>query len=76
MRDARLHVVIGVKDEGVVIELSNILNKSGYTNPLVVRRSLKLSVMQYIEENRDVDVLILQEGLESSNFFLLSSKSS
>lgn len=69
MRDARLHVVIGVKDEGVVIELSNILNKSGYTNPLVVRRSLKLSVMQYIEENRDVDVLILQEGLESSNFF-------
>lgn len=75
MRDDRLHVVVGVKDEGVIIEFTDALNKSGYHNPLVVRKSLKLSVMQYIEENRDIDVLVLQEGLESSSFFQITEYS-
>ena len=71
MRDKQLHVVLGVlgDQKNLSEKLSEALEGAGYINPLIVFKSLRLSVIQYVDENRDVDVLILQEGLESSSFF-------
>lgn len=71
MRDNRLHVVLGTlgEERTLLKSLNDAFEAAGYINPLIVFRTLKLSVIQYVEENRDVDVIILQEGLESSNFF-------
>lgn len=72
MRNGSLHVVIGIKEECVVEALVKTLIQSGYESPIVVRKSLKLSILQYLEENRDVDVLIIQEGLEESHHVQIS----
>ena len=71
MRGDRLHVMLGTKED-YVAPLANALTQSGYENPVVVKRALKISVLQYLEENKDVDVLIVQEGLEEARPFQVS----
>ena len=69
MRDGRLHVVLGIKETHIVDELKKALIQAEYKDPIVVCKTLKLSIQSYLEDNRDVDVLILQEGLEGSRLF-------
>ena len=72
MRDGRLHVVLGIKETQIVDEFKKALMQADYKEPIVICKTLKLSIQSYIENNRDVDVLILQEGLEASRLYQVS----
>lgn len=68
----KIHILLGTLNTSIEALLKDALSKVGYDEIKITTKKLKIAVTEYLEKNRDVDVLILAEALETAHPYQIS----